>query len=377
MRFSPLLLLTASVALVGSNSLALSPIAIEVGLGFGGRSAQDVLMAASLFGAGTAGAALLLAPYADRIGLARALQLALAVLTVAMTATALAPTLWLLWGAQALAGIGSGVALPATYGLAAEIAPKGRESTFLGRVLMGWTLSLVFGASAAALIAEVAGWRAVYAALALLGGLVLLALLVSPRLGERRVAQSASPLTALAVPGIGPALMVCGGYMATFYGLYAFLGTHLQADLGLEVWMAGAAPLIYGIGFGAAAVADPLIDRMGARAIAPFVYGALILLYLGVALVSDSALWLLAACLPWGMINHLGLNLIVGRLAALNPAQRGAILGLNSGVTYLAMFLGTPLYGVVQAGWGFAACALLSAAFVLPAVIDGLIRRRA
>jgi predicted MFS family arabinose efflux permease len=242
---------------------------------------------------------------------------------------------------------------------------------------MGWTLSLVFGASAAALIAEVAGWRAVYAALALLGGLVLLALLVSPRLGERRVAQSASPLTALAVPGIGPALMVCGGYMAAFYGLYAFLGTHLQADLGLEVWMAGAAPLIYGIGFGAAAVADPLIDRMGARAIAPFVYGALILLYLGVALVSDSALWLLAACLPWGMINHLGLNLIVGRLAALNPAQRGAILGLNSGVTYLAMFLGTPLYGVVQAGWGFAACALLSAAFVLPAVIDGLIRRRA
>lgn len=377
MRFSPLILLTASVALVGSNSLALSPIAIEVGLGFGGRSAPDVLMAASLFGAGTAGAALLLAPYADRIGLARALQLALAVLTLAMTATALAPTLWLLWGAQALAGIGSGVALPATYGLAAEIAPKGRESTFLGRVLMGWTLSLVFGASAAALIAEVAGWRAVYAALALLGGLVLLALLVSPRLGERRAAQSASPLTALAVAGIGPALMVCGGYMAAFYGLYAFLGTHLQADLGLEVWMAGAAPLIYGIGFGAAAVADPLIDRMGARAIAPFVYGALIVLYLGVALVSESALWLLAACLPWGMINHLGLNLIVGRLAALDPAQRGAILGLNSGVTYLAMFLGTPLYGVVQSGWGFAACALLSAAFVLPAVIDGLIRRRA
>lgn len=375
MRFSPLLLLTASVALVGSNSLALSPIAIEVGRGLGGASAQDVMMAASLFGAGTAGAALMLAPYADRIGLARALQLALAVLTLAMAATALAPSLGLLWGAQALAGIGSGVALPATYGLAAEIAPKGRESTFLGRVLMGWTLSLVFGASAAALITEVAGWRAVYAALALLGALVLLALLISPRLGERRLAQMASPLTALAVAGIGPALMVCGGYMAAFYGLYAFLGTHLQAGLGLEVWMAGAAPLIYGLGFGAAAVADPLIDKLGARVIAPFVYGALLVLYLGVVLVSGSALWLLAACLLWGMVNHLGLNLIVGRLAALDPAQRGAILGLNSGVTYLAMFLGTPLYGVVQAGWGFAACALLSAIFVLPAVIDALIRR--
>ena len=71
-----------------------------------------------------------------------------------MVGTALAPALWVLWLAQAVAGGGSGVALPATYGLAAEIAPKGRESTFLGRVLMGWTLSLVFGASAAALIAE-------------------------------------------------------------------------------------------------------------------------------------------------------------------------------------------------------------------------------
>ena len=35
MRASPLVLLTASVALVGSNSLALSPIALEVGRGFG------------------------------------------------------------------------------------------------------------------------------------------------------------------------------------------------------------------------------------------------------------------------------------------------------------------------------------------------------
>ena len=38
-------------------------------------------------------------------------------------------------------------------------------------------------------------------------------------------------------------------------------------------------------GFGAAAVADPLIDRWGARVIAPFVYGALLVLYLGVALL--------------------------------------------------------------------------------------------
>lgn len=375
MRLPPIVLLTGAVALVGSNSLALSPIALEVGRGFGGASAQEVLVATSLFGAGTALAAVLLAPHADRIGLSRALFLALVVLGLAMAGTALAPDLRVLWLAQAVAGIGSGVALPATYGLASEIAPKGRESTFLGRVLMGWTLSLVFGASAAALIAEVAGWRAVHAALAGLGLLVVLAMAASPRMGEARLAQGVSPWSALRVAGIGPALGVAGGYMAAFYGLYAYVAPHLQAGLGLPVWMVGAVPLVYGIGFGAAALGDPWIDRFGARRVAPWVFALLLCQYLGLALASGSALALVAGCLTWGMINHMGLNLIVGRLAGMDAARRGAILGLNSGVTYLAMFLATPLFGLVEARAGFAACAVLAAGFVVPALVDGLRRR--
>ena len=375
MRLSPLLLLMAAVTLVGSNSLALSPIALEVGRGFGGASAQEVLVAASLFGAGTALAAVGIAPYADRVGLSRALFLALCVLTLGMVGTAVAPALWVVWVAQGVAGLGSGVALPATYGLAAEIAPKGRENTFMGRVLMGWTLSLVFGASAAALIAEVAGWRAVHGVLAGLGLVVLLALAVSPRMGEVRAAQGGSPWAALRVPGIGAALFVAGGYMAAFYGLYAYVATHLQAGLGWPVWMAGAVPLVYGIGFGAASLGDLWIDRFGARAVAPWVYGVLVVQYLALAAASVNAWALVALCLTWGMINHLGLNLIVGRLAALDPARRGAVLGLNSGVTYLAMFLATAGFGWVEAWLGFAACAVLAAGLVLPALGDALRRR--
>lgn len=375
MRLSPLALLMAAVTLVGSNSLALSPIALEVGRGFGGASAQEVLVAASLFGAGTALAAVGIAPHADRIGLSRALFLALCILTLGMVGTALAPALWVVWVAQGVAGLGSGVALPATYGLAAEIAPKGRENTFMGRVLMGWTLSLVFGASAAALIAEMAGWRAVHGVLAGLGVVVLLALAVSPRMGAQRQAQGGSPWAALRVPGIGPALFVAGGYMAAFYGLYAYVATHLQEGLGWPVWMAGAVPLVYGIGFGMASLGDPWIDRFGARAVAPWVYGVLVVQYLALALGSVSAWALVALCLTWGMINHLGLNLIVGRLAGMDAGRRGAILGLNSGVTYLAMFLSTAGFGWVEEGWGFAACAVVASVCVLPALGDALKRR--
>ena len=375
MRLSPLALLMAAVTLVGSNSLALSPVALEIGRGLGGVSAREVLVAAALFGAGTALAAVGIAPYADRIGLSRALFAALCVLTLGMAGTAVAPALWVLWAAQAVAGLGAGVALPATYGLAAEIAPKGRESTYLGRVLVGWTLSLVFGASLAALIAEWAGWRAVHAVLSGLGLLVLGAMAVAPRMGQRRAAQGASPWAALQVPGIGAALAVAGGYMAAFYGLYAYFAPHLQVQLGWPVWMAGAVPLVYGIGFGLASLGDPWIDRFGARAVAPWVFGVLVVQYLALAVAAERAWALVALCFSWGIINHLGLNLIVGRLAALDPARRGAVLGLNSGVTYLAMFVATAGFGWVEAGWGFVACAVLAAVCVLPAMGDALRRR--
>lgn len=371
MRLPDIVLLTASVAIVGSNSLALSPIAVSVAQDFPGAAAAGVMMASALFGAGTALSALTLAPAVDRIGLSRGLVLALAVLAVAMALTALAPTLDVFRIAQAVTGLATGVALPAIYGLAAEKAPPGQASTYLGRVLTGWTLSMVFGASAAAVLTELAGWRLVYGVLAGIGGLTLVACLAQGfwRKPTHRAA-GVTPLAALRVPGIGPALMVCGVYMMAFYGLYAFLGTHLRTDLGVATWIAGLAPLVYGLGFGGAAVLDPVIDRHGARRVAPVVFTLLVGVYGALALASGSAVALIALCLAWGAVNHLGLNMIVGRLAALDPGRRGAILGLNSGMTYIAVFVGTALFGGVYERLGFVACALLSGACILPAMAE-------
>jgi predicted MFS family arabinose efflux permease len=378
LRHPSLVLLTASVAIIGSNSLALSPIAVSVAASFPGANAEAVMFATALFGGGTAVSALTLAALVDRVGLARSLFLALCVLSLAMLATALAPGLGWMRAAQAVAGLATGVALPATYGLAAEAAPPGQASRFLGKVLTGWTLSMVFGASAAAVLTDLAGWRSVYLVLAAIGAATAAALLVRGHVTAPTDvrAKSLSPLSALAVPGVGPALMVCGVYMMAFYGLYAYLGTHLRTDLGLAAWAAGLAPLVYGLGFGAAAWLDPLIDRHGPRQVAPIVFANLVLVYGALALGAGSAVALIALCLVWGGVNHLGLNLIVGRLAALDPARRGAILGLNSGVTYSALFTGTWLFGLGYARLGFAFCALLSAGCILPALIEARRLRR-
>jgi predicted MFS family arabinose efflux permease len=138
----------------------------------------------------------------------------------------------------------------------------------------------------------------------------------------------------------------------------------------VATWVAGLAPLVYGLGFGGAAMLDHVIDRHGARRVAPVVFTLLVGVYGALALASGSAVALIGLCLVWGGVNHLSLNMIVGRLAALDPARRGAILGLNSGMTYISVFVGTALFGGVFERLGFAACALLSGACILPAMVE-------
>ena len=101
----PVLLLTASVGIIGANSLVLSPIAGAVASSFAAVDSAGVMVAAAAYGLGTAISALGLAPIADRIGAERALLRAMAGLIAALAASALAPALWALCAAQASAGL--------------------------------------------------------------------------------------------------------------------------------------------------------------------------------------------------------------------------------------------------------------------------------
>ncbi len=151
-------LLMLAVAVVGTNTFVLSPIAPDVAVSFGVGPA-DVLVASSVYGIGTALGALFIAPQADRLGLDRALFLSLVALTLGLTISAGATHVYMLSGAQALAGAAAGVALPAAYGLAAEVAEPGHESETMGKVLAGWTISLVIGVAFSAAFSEFTHWR--------------------------------------------------------------------------------------------------------------------------------------------------------------------------------------------------------------------------
>lgn len=248
-------LLTACIAVIGSNSLVLGPIAPEVARSFG-TSVPLVMAAASAFGLGTAASALFLARYIDRFGARSMLQWALGLLALALAGSALAPTIPVLIVAQLVAGIAAGIALPAIYASAAAIAPPGRESGTIGVVLTGWTLSMVAGVSLSAVIADFIHWRAVFAIVAMLA-LAAVAGVAAVSLSDRPSGSVApAPLEALRTPGIVPLLIACGAFMTAFYGVYGYLGDHLHEALGRPVSASGLAAVSYGIGFGAAALLD-------------------------------------------------------------------------------------------------------------------------
>lgn len=365
-------ILTGAVAVVGSNSLVLAPIAPEVSHSLG-VAVQDVMAASAAFGLGTAASALFLARQIDRFGAWRLLRISLAVFAVALAASALAPIAAMLAAAQFVAGIAAGVALPAIYSGAASAAPRGRENETVGIVLTGWTLSMVAGVSLSAVLADLLHWRSVYGSVSLLAVAAFVALSLDGRRdAPSPVAAMPPPFAALAVPGVVPLLAACGAFMAAFYGTYAYLGDHVSNGLGRTVSANGLLTVMYGLGFGGAAFLDRLAQRFAARRLLPPAFLAVAAVYAAMAGWSGSYVALVVCSFLWGLANHFGLNLLIVRLTAIDPSRRGAIMGLNSATTYLAAFAGTLSFGPVYAHWGFAAGAVLAAALMLCAALAAL-----
>ena len=354
----------AAVVLVGANAFVLTPILSEVAASLGGET-YEVAASISTFGAATAVSAFLLAPLVDRVQARHALGGAALLLALAQAASGLSQSWQALCVAQALAGIAVGVLLPGTYATASATAPPGREAARLGIVLTGWALSFVLAVPLAALIAERAGWRMVYVLLAAISALTAAGLAIVLRGVRIGAARRSSPWTALRLPGVLPLLVVNFGYMTAFYGSFAYFGEGIRAAFDFSADGAGLFVLAYGLGFGIAGI---VLGRV-APAITRGYLVAVLLVLAGVYLLWRPALAepvaAFAAAMAWGAINQLGLSALVVSLNRRAGDSRGAVMGLNSAVTYSAVFAGPMLMGQIYARTGFAGITTLSAAIVV------------
>ena len=157
--------------------------------------------------------------------------------------------------------------------------------------------------------------------------------------------------------------------MTTFYGTYGYIGDHINRVLDRPLSATGILALVYGVGFGLAVFGDHLIDRFGARRILPLCFCCISAVYAGLGLTAGSYVGLVLTAFLWGVLNHFALNLIVSGLSAIDATRRGAILGLNSAVTYLSVSIGAVAFGPLYTALGFTAVALASAAIMAASVV--------
>lgn len=363
---SQVLSLMFAVSVVGSNGLALSPILSDVARSFQ-ASPLTISTAISAYGAATALSAFFLAARIDRVGIRRALLCAMVTLIVALLVSAAAPHWLVLTLAQGLAGLAAGVILPAAYGSAALVAAPGKEARTLGRVIAGWSVSLVAGVPLSALISDAIGWRATYAALALCAAVSMIGLYKLP---ERRV-PSSTPLrwsrllAPLSYPDVPALLLACFAFSAAFYGVYAFLADYVRAALAISAGQVGLIAFAYGTGFMAASMfGAAVIERFAARRALPLALATIGLVYVALLPATLALGAILAVAVIWGGASQLSLNLIVLLLARARPDERGAVLGLNTCTTYLGASIGTAVAGTLYTHVGFEALAVCAAVAV-------------
>lgn len=370
-------LLTIGVTMVGSNSLVLSPILTDVAADFA-ATPGEAARAMAAYGGATALSAFTLARQIDRVGPRRMLLVGMIVMVLSIAASALTGSWWSLALAQAAAGMGAGIVLPATYHMASTVARKGAEARAIGRVLMGWSLSLVFGVPAAAILTDLFGWRSVFLVLAGLGLLTIIGFVkLLPRLAPSVEAIREGPLAPLKVATVPVLLGICFAFMLGFYGVYPFVGDHLRVSHDITASLAGLFVLSYGAGFGLASFGDVLIDRFDARRIFPIVLLIAACIYASLIVATD-ALWsIFVMSAVWGFVNHFGLNMLVLLLSRADPTRRGAILGLNSAVTYIAAFVGAALFGEIYTDINFATVCWLASLSLACAALMAMMGLRA
>ncbi len=135
--------------------------------------------------------------------------------------------------------------------------------------------------------------------------------------------------------------------------------------------------MFYGVGFGGAVLFERLVSKAAARSALPVALALVALIYLLLAVGGSTLLSVLILMLLLGLANHYGVNLFIVRLTAIEPTKRGAIMGLYSAVTNLAVFAGTSSFGQIYSAGGFVTIAYTAMVLSLLAALvcvffDGL-----
>lgn len=330
---------------------------------------SSLTMLVSVFSLTYAVASPIVGRFAQRMGLARQLQIGVCLLGAANFYTALAPSVAQLALSRLLAGLGAASITPVLYALATERAAVKRRGRSLAVVSSGLVLALAGGAPLGLLLGEAFHWRPVF------GGLGAALLVTVPihhwiwRLDRGGIGRDACP-----IPPVGQteeclqdaATLLVGMVLwaASIYGIYTLIGTALEDG---QHWPPRTVAIMlacFGVGATLGSLSGGrLADRFGAVAVVRWHF-------LLTAFAIGVAVWAYGAHSPWllGPVLFGVAALAYGIFPSLQTvaavrftARRTVVLGLLSSALYVGITVGASMGGAVYRLGGMQAVLVASA----------------
>ena len=222
---------------------------------------------------GYAAGMLLLAPLGDRFDRRRLILLQIVGMCIALVLASTAPTLSVLIAASLAIGVLSTIAQQAVP-FAAELAPASQRGHAVGTVMSGLLLGILLARTAAGIVAEYFGWRAVFGASVV--ALLVLAVVIIMRLPKSKP-TSTLPYGKLLVSmwhlvvehrALREASLTGAAMFAAFSIFWSVLALLLAgAPFHLGPQAAGLFGIVGAAGAMAAPLAGKFSDRRGPRAI--------------------------------------------------------------------------------------------------------------
>lgn len=303
-------------------------------------------------------ATLLYGVLADRIGRRRVLLASLIafIALTALTATAQTETQLVMW--RLTTGIGASGVVPLALSLIGQLFPYEQRGRPLGWLFGAMAGGMAFGSTVGVLAEPLAGWRALFVGVALLGGVALI--LLFPHGALLGGAGTGLELKTV-MAGYRNLLGTTRGLRTYGYvllngifhsGIYTWLGAYFAQRYQLGEIGIGLALLGYGVpGSFLGPMIGRLADRWGRRWLIPAGLGVAAV----AALVLAGPAPLVAAAIAVTVLS-LGYDmtqpLLAGIVTQLAPERPGQAMGLNVFCLFTGFGLGSLVFGVaLRAGF--------------------------
>lgn len=315
---------------------------------------------------------LMLAPLGDRHDRKRIILIKAAVLSLALLAAALAPSIGVLLAASFVVGVSATLAqdiVPA----AAHLAPAEQRGKIVGTVMTGLLLGILLSRVVSGFVAEQFGWRAMFVAAAVaivaLGAALWRGL---PRFVPTAQLSYAALLGSLATlwrqhPGLRRAATAQGLLSLGFSAFWSTLAVMLHgAPFHLGAGAAGAFGLAGAAGALAAPLAGRVADTRGPKAVASLGAGLTMVSFAAMIflpfLSPHAALWLIGgAAIGFDLGIQTSLIAHQSIVYGIDPAARSRLNAILMTGVFIGMAAGGALGSLALAHWGWTGVTVVAA----------------